>query len=301
MKIQLKTKNGRVIYELEKSDMFPDYKSVLREAISFSIDLEDLYVKSENLEGLVFSNTKSKSLNFEDCFLKGIEFINCELGYIQFKNCILFHSKYKKSKIKSLSFKNSDLKFSIFRNSALEELDLENIDISGSVFYKFSVQFISFRNSNLSNVLFNLCSMETMNLYNESPSVKWIKDAMFLNCNFSKCNMEDVDDISVLYFWDTPFNGIKFKNEERFTKVINTYTRLDYAIDSDVVWWKPYSYQEDEIKIFRGTLQDLINEINNNFPTTDIFPYMGDIEEYKESELRIVCKYLTAWNENKDE
>jgi uncharacterized protein YjbI with pentapeptide repeats len=300
MKIQLKTKADRVIYELEKSDMFPDYKSVLREAISYDIDLNNLYVKSENLEGLAFSNIKSKFLSFEDCFLKRIEFINCELGYIQFNNCFLSYSKYKKSNIKSLYFKDSDLKFSSFRNSVIEQLDLENIDISGSVFYRCLVQYISFQNSNLSDVLFNYCSIETMNLYHESPSVEWIKDAMFLNCNFSDCNMKEIDDISVLYFWDTPFNGIKFKNEERFTKVINTYTRIDYAIDSDIVWWKPYSWNEDEKKIFRGTLQDLINEINNNFPTTDIFPYGDEIEESKENELRIACKYLTAWSEYKD-
>lgn len=39
MKIQLLTQEKKVLYELEQSDLFPDYRSVLQEVITLKIDL----------------------------------------------------------------------------------------------------------------------------------------------------------------------------------------------------------------------------------------------------------------------
>ena len=60
--------------------------------------------------------------------------------------------------------------------------------------------------------------------------------------------MRYVDNISLLYFWDTNIRNIQFKDNERFTDVENTHSKVLYAIDSDTVWWKPYVWSNDAKK-----------------------------------------------------
>ena len=69
-----------------------------------------------------------------------------------------------------------------------------------------------------------------------------------------------------------------------------------YAIDSDVVWWKPSSWQDYEKGIFRGTLKEFTEEVRNEFPRTGLDPSGLDYEI--EEELLHVCKYLESWKNN---
>lgn len=119
-----------------------------------------------------------------------------------------------------------------------------------------------------------------------------MKDVYFIKCSIVGCDMSLVDDISTLFFWDTNIRDIKFKNEERFTIVTNTHSKVIYAIDSDTIWWKPYSSNNNKMKIFRGNLDSFCYEVQNGFPTTDLHPKMDDFEI--ERELLLVCRYLRS-------
>lgn len=110
----------------------------------------------------------------------------------------------------------------------------------------------------------------------------------------AECGMDYVVDISLLYFWDTNLYDIQFRNKERFTEVINKQSKVIYAIDSDVVWWKPYSWNNEEMRLFRGSLKEFRKEVENGFPTTDLYPDMDDYEI--EAELLKVIRYLEQWN-----
>ncbi|PVX49883.1 hypothetical protein C7377_1521 [Balneicella halophila] len=50
--IQLKTIEEEILYELPKSDLFQNYRSVLIEAIAHGINLKNLSVVSENINNV---------------------------------------------------------------------------------------------------------------------------------------------------------------------------------------------------------------------------------------------------------
>lgn len=111
--------------------------------------------------------------------------------------------------------------------------------------------------------------------------------------------MKSIKEISQLFFWDSNLRDIhsEFGKKERFTEIENERSTVIYAIDSNVVWWKPYSWEDNEKGIFRGTLKEFTEEVRNGFPTTDLYPKNADYEI--EEELLHVCNYLESWRNNK--
>lgn len=109
--------------------------------------------------------------------------------------------------------------------------------------------------------------------------------------------MRNVDDISLLYFQETNTRNIQLKTYERFTDVENTHSKVIYAIDSDSDWWKPNVWSNDAKKVFRGTLEQFYNEVENSFLTTDLHPEVDDLEIRRE--LLLVCQYLKSQNQTK--
>jgi hypothetical protein len=75
MKIQLKTRENKVLYELEKSELFPSYRSVLVEAISVGIDLTGLRAVNEEINNVDWKGASSSSFSFENCSMKKNKFI----------------------------------------------------------------------------------------------------------------------------------------------------------------------------------------------------------------------------------
>ncbi len=274
--IQLLTRDKNVLYELEQSEIFPDYRSVLGEAIALNVDLTGLYVESERLDEIMWRGNDLKWVTFSNCSLKRNEFIDCEFVQLNIYNSDLQLSKFKKSSIKESQFLESNLSKGRF-----SDCEMENV---------------AFHDTNLAATFFLNCFINEGKFKNGDTNTDWIRDSYFIGCTFSESNMESVKDISVIYFWETNPQEIEFYKDECFTEVINKSSKVLYAIESDVVWWKPYSWNKDKYRFFRGSLEDFCKEVRNGFPTTDLYPDMTDIEI--EDELLRVCFYLESWKKN---
>lgn len=85
--IQLITSDNKIIYELEKSELFPDYRSVLMEAISYHIDLAGLLVESENIDNIVWEGINMCNITFRNCSMKRNEFVECFGKGLCFDGC----------------------------------------------------------------------------------------------------------------------------------------------------------------------------------------------------------------------
>jgi hypothetical protein len=71
--------------------------------------------------------------------------------------------------------------------------------------------------------------------------------------------------------------------DQNFTKVINTYTKVLYAIESDTVWW------ED----FRGNFEQFKDMVENDRIENGIKYYLDD---FLYDELSKVVCYLEQWH-----
>ena len=218
--------------------------------------------------------------------------IECYGDSLSFDSCDLTGLKVKKSELNGLHIRDSNLIQLSFRDSCSKNSFILDTNCSNSSFYQSNIENTCFHSSILSDTVFQTCCLDATDFIHTKPSKMWMKDTYFINCSV-ECNMSYVDDISLLYFWDTNIRNIQFKDNERFTDVENTHSKVIYAIDSDTVWWKPYSWSNDVKKIFRGSLEQFSHEVQNGFPTTDLYPEMGDYEI--ENELLLVCRYLKNW------
>lgn len=291
--IQLLTRDNKIIYEVEKSELLQDYRSVLIEAIAYNVDLSNLYVDSECIDDVVWNGVNLKNASFINCSMKNNAIIDCACQGLSFDTCNLMRLKIKNSIISDLYVNGCNMPFSSFRNSFLENNFIINSNCKRALFFESEMENFSFHTSDISETVFNKCTLSEVKFIHDKPSAEWINNTSFLFCSVIGCEMNYVDDISVLYFWETNLKGIYFKENERFTEVINTNSKVLYAIDSDVVWWKPYSWEHKDELLFRGTLQEFQHEINNGFPTTNIYPEMDDFEI--EDELLKVCVFLNQW------
>lgn len=296
--IQLITGDNKIIYELEKSELFPDYRSVLVEAIVLNLNLKGLLVASKQIDNVVWKGVDMSGIRFENCSMKRNEFVECFGKIVSFHTCDLTSLKIKKSNIEDLYIIDSNLFRLSFRNSFAYNIYMLNCDCRNSSFYKSDIEYAGFHTTNISETVFNKCCLDKASFIHVKPNEEWMKDTVFIECSFEGCEMEYVDDISLLYFWDSNIRDIRFKNDERFTEVVNENSKVIYAIDSDVVWWMPYSWSEDENRLFRGTLKEFQEEVRNGFPTTGLFPSMDD--NVVEDELLKVSKFLELWNNEND-
>lgn len=299
MKIQLRTREGNVLYEQEKSELFPNYRSVLVEAIGLGIDLTDLYVKGEEINDVVWKGVNLSSVFFEECSMKKNEFIENTIEWLGMGFSDLIGSKFKNCKIESLHISDSNVSHTSIRNSSWHSSFLIGCEFTNASFYNCDLPYIGFHTTNLSEAIFNKCCLDNSSFVHAKPDSGWMKNTYFISCSFKGCSMEYIKDISQLFFWDSNLRDIYFEfgKRERFTEIENENSKVIYAIDSDVVWWKPYSWEDNEKGIFRGTLKEFTEEVRNEFPTTDLDPLRAHYEI--EEELLHVCKYLESWNNNK--
>lgn len=291
MKIQLLTKEKKVLYELEQSDLFPDYRSVLREAIALKIDLTGLVVDSEQLDGITWLGTDINSVFFRNCSLKNNEFINCNIDGLYVGDCDFTSSKLKKSNLKDFHILNSDFSKASFKNCTMATHFYLDCNFNKATFYNCKIDDIAFDSTNLSGTFFNYCEINDGNFVHSDENTIWLKESGFVGCNLSDCEIGSVIDISKMYFLETNVNDLKMIENEEFTEVFNKNSKVLYAIDSDIVWWKPNSWNK-KIGIFRGSLKEFSNEVQDGFPTTDIWP---DVEMFIGSELEHVIRYLESW------
>lgn len=293
MKIQLLNHQKKVLYELEKSELFPDYCSVLKEAIAYNVDLTGLLIESEYIDGVVWRGVNMKGITIKNCSMRGAKLLECYGDNLSFDSCDLSGLKVQKTKLNGVYISDSNLIGLSFRNSSSNNAFIDCSNCSKASFYESNIENTTFHTCNISDAVFDACNLDGTAFIHSEPSKLWIKDACFINCLKVGCDMSFVDDISLLYFWETNIRDIQYKNEERFTEVENTHSKVIYAIDSDTVWWKPYSWSHNKVKIFRSNLDSFCNEVQNGFPITDLHPKMDDFEI--EKELLLVCRYLKSW------
>lgn len=297
MMIKLISIDNKVLYELEKSELFPDYRSVLKEAIALQIDLTRLLVESECIDDIIWSEINMDGIIFKNCSMKRNKFIGCFGKELSINSCDMTNLKFKNSTFNLLHISDSNLSLISFRNSKLYNSFIIDCNCSSALFFESNIEATGFHTTNISEAFFYNSCLDDTKFIHGKPGNEWMKDTKFIDCSVIGCNMEYVDDLSSLYFWNTPIRDIQFKSEERFTEVVNDFSKVIYAIDSDVIWWKPYSWNDDKKRIFRGTLKEFQNEVENGFPTTELYPDMSDFEI--EEELLRVSKYLEMWNQTK--
>lgn len=295
MKIQLLTQQNKVLYEIEKSELFPDYRSVLIEAIAYNIDLRGLFIESECIDGIVWKGVNMNGVTIKNASMRRAKLIECYGKNINFDNCDLTGLKVKKSELNGLHVLDSNLTELSFINSCSKNSFIDESNCSKALFYESNIEATMFHTCNISETVFQSCCLDATDFIHFKPSRMWMRDTYLIDCSTVACKMNYVDDISLLYFWEINTSNIQFKKNERFTNVENTHSKIIYAIDSDTVWWKPHVWNSDVKKIFRGTLEQFSNEVQNGFPTTDLYPEMDDFEI--ESELFRVCQYLKSWRQ----
>lgn len=294
MQIQLLTDKKKVLYELEQSELFPDYRSVLCEAIALNIDLTDLCVELETINEVIWKGINLKGIFFKNCSMRKNEFIECNLKYVSINNCDFQSSKFKKSTIINFYITNTNSLAMSFKNCTLNDGLFLSCNLGKTNFYNCKSDHVSFNSTNLTETFFKDCEITSGSFIHDKTNTEWMMNTYFVDCNLSEIEMRDIQDVSSLYFWETNVHEIKFMGDQQFTEVINDRSKVLYAVDSDVVWWKPYSWDDDERRIFRGTLKEFADEVRNEFPTTDLYPSMMDYEI--ENELLRVCLYLESWN-----
>lgn len=268
MMIKLLNRDNEVIYEVEKSELFQDYRSVLKDALACGVDLSNLFIDSECIDEVVWNGVNFNNVGFKNCSMRKNTMVDCS---------------------------NSDFSSFSIRNSSINNGFIIDSECSKSSFFESSIHNLSFHSSNISEIIFNRSNLYEVRFIHSKTSNKWIKDARFLYCVLSECEMNYVDDISVLFFWEIDWQSIRFKENKRFTEIKNTNSRVLYAVDSDIVWWKPHLYECDNEFIFRGTLNEFQQEINSGFTTTNIYPEMDDFDI--EDELLKTCVFLKLWRD----
>ena len=99
--IQIKSADNKILFQWEKSELFPDFRSVLKETMAYQNDFKELYIDSENLDTFTWND------------------IN--LNYIQFKNLKIIFSKYLCNRLKK---EGNEKIFYQFKNYKIEKNEI---------------------------------------------------------------------------------------------------------------------------------------------------------------------------------
>ncbi len=296
--MQITDSKGNVLYCIEQSELFPDFRSVLLDAIAHGIDLSNLYVENQDLQKMYFQGVNLCDAEFKNCNMRGAEFINCIANDIFFDQCNLISLKIKKSNFYDSGFNcsnmsnanisNSNLNSAYITKSNLSNINASNSDflnssfidctLESSKFSKIQAKNVCFHTSNLANTLFEQCFLVDAKFIHPSSAFDWLQDVTFSFCNLKDCDLNWLPNLSMLFINESNIQEA-ILNHQSFTKIINEHTTVLYAIDSDTVWWNS----------FRGTIEDFRNEIEADFPRTNVGQ---EFEVYAYNELCKVLAYL---------
>ncbi|GGF72955.1 pentapeptide repeat-containing protein [Wenyingzhuangia marina] len=291
-KIQIKTKNQTVLYELESSEMFPDYSSVLKEAITFNINLKGLCVVAENIDGVIWKETDLSNVSFYNCSMKNNVFYKCK-GNVWITDCDLTNAKIKESDFTDIHIENTLMKKMSIRNSTISNPMLMSCNLEKTIFWKVIMPNAAFWDCNLSHVNFYECVIDFSQISNKNNHDNWYQDLTFLGGDISGSNFTTIKDLKQLLLWNIDLDNIEFFGNEEFTIVENKNSKVIYALNNDVVWWIPYPKDKNPSMIpFRHSLKEFYNEIQQEFPNTELYPSMEDF--VVKDELITVCEYLKA-------
>ncbi len=292
MIIQLVTIDDKVLYELPKSEMFPDYVSVLREAIKLQVNLDQLLVESRIINNVVWHSFNIGTIHFRNSIITNNLFENCT-GTIECSNCDLDRLKIKKSNLETSNFYNCKITNLSFRTSESYHFIFEHCNLTGSVFKKNNLSSFWFNFCQLSNSRIEDCDLKYFHFKNSNENDEWYNDLIIKNCRFKESIFESKIDLSKLIIWNINYEEIDFEEGViRFVDILGKYCKVIICTYSNILWWS-HRYKYDDDILYRHTFNEFIDEVQNNFPTTEVYPEMDDNEE--ESELLAICEYLKYW------
>lgn len=195
MKIQLLTQQKRVLYELEKSELFPDYRSVLREAIAYNIDLTGLFIESECIDDVTWKGINMDGIIIKNCSMRRAKLIECNGNNMSFDYCDLTALKVNKSTFNGLHILESNLTELSFRNSCSKNSFIDETNCSNASFYQSNLAGTMFHTCNVSETIFQPCCLDSTDFIHFLPNKMWMKDTCLIDCSSKACSMNYVDDI----------------------------------------------------------------------------------------------------------
>ncbi|TNJ41357.1 pentapeptide repeat-containing protein [Tamlana fucoidanivorans] len=277
--IQLVSKEGKIIYKLPTSEMFPNYRSVLVEAIAIGVDLSKLHVVGEDINNVNWERASFNELSFENCKMVNNAFKNCT-ATLRFESCDISRCKIKNSIISDLNATNCEAANVVIQKTKIDygqidRCNLANLRIENShlIRVSFYVPFIKeaiFRNSLFDHVA----------IY-EGKKERWCQDVSLIDLVFNECRLDGLKDLSQLYLWNIKnTEEMWFENMDyRYSIILNANSTILYSLDFDVVWWnyREYGYAEPkQVRPLRMTSNEFIAEVKNDYPTTEIYPQCTD-------------------------
>lgn len=273
---------GNVLYSLEQCEMFPNYTAVLKDAIAQGKDLTGLCIKNQNISNVVFQGTTLYNAVFENCNFHKVEFIECQADSVWFNMCNLDGLKVKKTNLSNAHIQKCSISKAHFTRSNLNDSSIFDSNLHLAVFLKTQLNNVRFYDCNLEKAEFEGCSLAKAGFYNLSPTYQWINDVLFSNCILNDCDLSSLKSLSMLYIRECNIEDAELK-DQNFTRVINTYTKVLYAIESDTVWW------ED----FRGNFEQFKDMVENDTMENGTKYYLDD---FLYDELSKVVCYLEQWH-----
>lgn len=279
--MQIIVSKGKVIHSVELSELFPDYNSVLLDAIANGVDLTDLCVRNQNLEKFCFQGANIKGAQFKNCNLNKAEFSNCFSEGVLFDQCDLSGIKVKTSNLQNAHFSSCNISNGRFVNTDLNNAFIIDCNLVNSKFSQTKAENVAFHTSNIAKALFEQCSLMDSKFIHTSSTFEWLNDVSFNFCNLKDCDLSILSKLSMLFLHESNIHEAILKHQS-FTTVINRHTKVLYAIDSDTIWWGS----------FRGNLAAFKNEIETEFPKTKVGQ---ESEVFVYDELRRVLIYLEQW------
>lgn len=295
--IQLLSKEKKILYELPKSELFPNYGSVLKEAIKLQINLSGLFVESQIINNVVWRSLNFERMVFLNCTLINNSFVECE-GWLEYINCDLRRLKIKKSKLSATTFDSCNISNLSCRNSKNWHFTFTNCNLTGSIFKNNELKAFSFKDCQLSDSHFENCEIMCMYFKNSEDSKEWYNNLAFLDCKFEKSKFESNIDLSKLLIWNINYEGIDFEDYVRFVEIESKNSKVIICCFSNVVWWYPYHQWRKDLP-FKHSFNEFIVEVKSGFPTTGIYPQMDDFEV--EDELLAICEYIKYWEKRREE
>ncbi len=276
---------GNVLYSLEECEMFPNYTAVLKDAIAQGKDLTGLCIKNQNISNVVFQGTTLYNAVFENCNFHKVEFIECQADSVWFNRCNLDGLKVKKTNLSKAHIQKCSISKAHFTRSNLNDSLIFDSNLHLAVFLKTQLNNVSFYNCNLEKAEFEECSLADAGFYNLSPTYQWINDVLFSNCILNDCDLSSLKSLSMLFIRESNIEDAELQ-DQNFTRVINTYTKVLYAIESDTVWW------ED----FRGNFEQFKDMVENDTMENGTKYYLDD---FLYDELSKVVCYLEQWHNDR--
>lgn len=290
MDFVLTTKKGTTLFSIKKSDQCPNYSTALQIALDNKVNLSGLKLVGKELDSIRWESVSIDNFSFEKCSLKNNHFNKCNGKGFDFKSCDLSHSIFNHLNVSDNYIMDCKIRAAKFINMVNGFSHVLDCDFSESIFEHSILDGVCFNSCNLSNALFRHCSLIESHFIHIDSMSGWTVNLSFLECNLMKCFIKDINRISDLYLWKSNVWDAKFENDEEFIEVVNKYSRVLYAINSDVVWWKPLDhYHPDKGYIFKGNLAELDNEVNNGFPVSKLYPHL---EVFISNELDNLSSYL---------